>query len=96
MNTLLKSVGIAQKGEDGEEKLNEDGTQVLCVPFTNFLDFMIRQSTAEDTAEQVKASFKVLAGEKVSPEAVSQSAGTMARVQACTMASALGLSSLHT
>ena len=52
LDALMKNVAAVQ----------EDGATVA---FPNFLDFMIRQSTAEDTAEQVKTSFKVLAGDKV-------------------------------
>lgn len=35
------------------------------VTFDAFVDFMTKESTDEDTAEQVVASFKVLAGDKV-------------------------------
>ena len=36
------------------------------VTFDAFLDFMTRETTDTDTAEQVMQSFKILAGEKVS------------------------------
>ena len=35
------------------------------VPFEAFLDFMTRETVDQDTADQVKASFKILAGAKV-------------------------------
>lgn len=35
------------------------------VTFDAFLDFMTRETTDTDTAEQVMQSFKILAGEKV-------------------------------
>ena len=35
------------------------------VTFESFVDFMTHESMDEDTAEQVMASFKVLAGDKV-------------------------------
>jgi len=35
------------------------------VPFETFLDFMTRETVDQDTADQVKASFKILAGDKV-------------------------------
>lgn len=36
------------------------------VTFQAFIDFMSRETTDTDTADQVIASFKVLAGDKVS------------------------------
>lgn len=39
------------------------------VTFQAFIDFMSRETTDTDTADQVIASFKVLAGDKVSLEA---------------------------
>ena len=36
------------------------------VTFDAFLDFMTRESTDNDTAEQVMQSFRILAGDKVS------------------------------
>lgn len=38
------------------------------VTFQAFIDFMTRETAETDTAEQVVASFKILAGDKVSPE----------------------------
>lgn len=38
------------------------------VSFDAFLDFMTRESTDTDTAEQVIDSFRILAGDKVSLE----------------------------
>ena len=35
------------------------------VTFETFLDFMTRETVDQDTADQVKASFKILAGDKV-------------------------------
>ena len=35
------------------------------VPFETFLDFMTKETVDQDTADQVKASFKILAGDKV-------------------------------
>lgn len=37
------------------------------VTFQAFIDFMTRETAETDTAEQVVASFKILAGDKVSP-----------------------------
>ena len=37
------------------------------VTFQAFIDFMSRETTDTDTADQVIASFKILAGDKVSP-----------------------------
>ena len=37
------------------------------VIFQAFIDFMTRETAETDTAEQVVASFKILAGDKVSP-----------------------------
>lgn len=36
------------------------------VTFQSFVDFMTRETSETDTAEQVMASFKILAGDKVS------------------------------
>lgn len=36
------------------------------VTFQNFIDFMTREKTDSDTAEQVVESFRILAGDKVS------------------------------
>ena len=36
------------------------------VTFDSFLDFMTRESTDTDTADQVMQSFRILAGDKVS------------------------------
>ena len=35
------------------------------VMFEAFLDFMTKETVDQDTADQVKASFKILAGDKV-------------------------------
>ena len=35
------------------------------VVFEAFLDFMTKETVDQDTADQVKASFKILAGDKV-------------------------------
>lgn len=40
------------------------------VTFESFLDFMTREATDTDTAEQVMQSFRVLAGDKVGCETV--------------------------
>lgn len=40
------------------------------VTFESFLDFMTREATDTDTAEQVMQSFRVLAGDKVGSETV--------------------------
>lgn len=37
------------------------------VTFQAFIDFMTRETAETDTAEQVVASFKILAGDKVGP-----------------------------
>lgn len=39
------------------------------VTFQAFIDFMTRETAETDTVEQVVASFKILAGDKVSPGA---------------------------
>lgn len=39
--------------------------------FDAFLDFMTRESTDTDTAEQVIDSFRILAGDKVNPVLIS-------------------------
>lgn len=41
------------------------------VSFDAFLDFMTRESTDTDTAEQVIDSFRILAGDKVNPVPIS-------------------------
>ena len=43
-----------------------DPTGLGTVTFQNFIDFMTRESTDSDTAEQVVESFRILAGDKVS------------------------------
>ena len=43
-----------------------DPTGTGTVTFQSFIEFMTRESTDSDTAEQVVESFRVLAGDKVS------------------------------
>lgn len=43
-----------------------DPTGTGTVTFQSFIDFMTRESTDSDTAEQVIESFRILAGDKVS------------------------------
>ena len=45
------------------QKVDPNGTGR--VTFDAYLDFMTRQATDEDSAEQVLQSFKILAGDKV-------------------------------
>lgn len=45
------------------------------VTFQAFIDFMSRETTDTDTADQVIASFKVLAGDKVSQTPGGQALG---------------------
>ena len=54
-----------------------DANHTGFVTFDAFLDFMTREATDTDTAEQVMQSFRILAGDKVSqsqrlPPAVQQ------------------------
>lgn len=42
-----------------------DPNRLGVVTFQAFIDFMSRETTDTDTADQVMASFKVLAGDKV-------------------------------
>lgn len=42
-----------------------DPNRMGVVTFQAFIDFMSRETTDTDTADQVMASFKVLAGDKV-------------------------------
>jgi len=42
-----------------------DPNRMGYVAFDSFLDFMTRESTDTDTAEQVMQSFRILAGDKV-------------------------------
>jgi len=42
------------------------------VTFDSFLDFMTRESTDTDTADQVMQSFRILAGEKVTVVGISR------------------------
>ena len=44
-----------------------DSNNTGVVTFQAFIDFMSRETTDTDTADQVIASFKILAGDKVSP-----------------------------
>jgi len=43
-----------------------DPTNSGTVTFQSFIEFMTRESTDSDTAEQVVESFRILAGDKVS------------------------------
>ena len=43
-----------------------DPTGSGTVTFQSFIEFMTRESTDSDTAEQVVESFRILAGDKVS------------------------------
>lgn len=43
-----------------------DPNNTGAVTFQAFIDFMSRETTDTDTADQVIASFKILAGDKVS------------------------------
>ena len=44
-----------------------DPTNSGTVTFQSFIEFMTRESTDSDTAEQVVESFRILAGDKVFP-----------------------------
>lgn len=43
-----------------------DPNRIGVVTFQAFIDFMSRETADTDTADQVMASFKILAGDKVS------------------------------
>lgn len=47
-----------------------DPNRMGIVTFQAFIDFMSRETADTDTADQVMASFKVLAGDKVQPRVV--------------------------
>jgi len=67
---LLISIGIDASPEgEGEQEFARimtivDPSNTGMVTFQSFIDFMTRESTDSDTAEQVIDSFKVLAGDK--------------------------------
>lgn len=45
-----------------------DPNRMGVVTFQGFIDFMSRETADTDTADQVMASFKILAGDKVGPD----------------------------
>ena len=51
-----------------------DANNTGVVTFQAFIDFMTRETAETDTAEQVMASFKILASDKVSGEPIAANA----------------------
>ena len=51
-----------------------DANNTGVVTFQAFIDFMTRETAETDTAEQVMASFKILASDKVSGESIAANA----------------------
>ena len=52
-----------------------DPNRLGLISFQAFIDFMSRETADTDTADQVMASFKVLAGDKVTSQEASRSCG---------------------
>jgi len=60
-------VRLCQGDADFQRIMSDvDPNHMGYVSFESFLDFMTRESTDTDTADQVMQSFRILAGDKVS------------------------------
>ena len=67
------SIGKDRQGEQDFQRITRavDPNSTGFVTFDAFLDFITRESTDTDTAEQVIDSFRILAGDKVGRPLVS-------------------------
>lgn len=69
MISLGYSIGKDRQGEIDFQRIVSivDPNSTGFIQFDAFLDFMTRENVDSDTAEQVIDSFRILAGDKVSP-----------------------------